>query len=638
MLWDMIGGPMRILVIGNCQSHTFAKCSDILVPDVQFQAYEMQVPNEDLTPHLARYDRAYVQMPVYERMPEDLREKYAVKLFPRISFQGLHPDSIYLKYAEQRAYSAAGAYHSVVIFAGWYHGLSKEQTAALFSPKTARRLGWERHFSYAKRAMISEGQKTGIDLAPLLDNWLKAKEPFMLTMNHPALEPVFDLAKAVLERDGFPVRDHGIRPEHNLLRYPIMPVYPAVAEPLGLMGNYLFKKDERLRGGAGILDLAEFIDKTFKIYEQWDRALIDPCVATEEPYVSLCEEAKTVKVAVAVSGNHPYKGVPAHQNWRKSVSSVAAAAVDPVVSGQFRLGPGDKVATAGSCFAQHLAKALSRSGLNYYVPEKGEARLGYGLFSCRYGNVYTSAQLNQLIDRAYGRFVPADGAWRTTDGLWTDPFRPEMPLLRRDSAQAIEEQRVEHFGYVRQMIETMDYFVFTLGLTEAWRSKTDGAVFPIAPGVAAGEMDPAKYEFVNFDVDEVRADLYAAMEKIWAVNPRVRFVLTVSPVPLMATFEPRHVLVSTTYSKSVLRTAAEEVARREGVFYFPSYEIITGNFNRGAYYAEDLREVREEGVDHVMRLFLKHCAETSVVEVNDPQMRRIEANNDVLCAENMLDA
>lgn len=629
---------MRVLVIGNCQSHTFARCADILVRDVQFQSYEIRDANEDLAPHLARYDRAYAQLPAYQQMPEDLRQKHDVKLFPRISFQGLHPDNIYLKYADQRAYTATGAYHSAVVFAGWYHGLSKEQTAALFTPATARRLGWERYFRDAKRALISEGQNTGIELAPILDKWLQAKEPFMLTMNHPALEPVFDVAKAVLERDGFAATDHGIRPEHNLLKYPIMPVYPAVAEPLGMTGNHLFKKDERLRGGAGVFDLEEFIDKTFAIYEQWDRTQIGPCVATEEPYVSLCADARSAAAAQKVSGKHPYKGIPAYQNWRKSISTIAADEVDPVVSCRFRLSPRDKVATAGSCFAQHLAKALGRSGLNYYVPEKGEARLGYGVFSCRYGNVYTPAQLDQLIERAYGRFVPADSAWQTTDGLWADPFRPEMPLLRRDSALAIEEQRVEHFGYVRQMIETMDYFVFTLGLTEAWRSKADGAVFPIAPGVAAGEMDPAKYAFVNFGVDEVRADLNAAMDKIRAVNPGVRFILTVSPVPLMATFEPRHVLVSTTYSKSVLRTAAEEAARREGVFYFPSYEIITGNFNRGAYYGEDLREVRPEGVDHVMRLFLKHCADTQAAEADDPQMRRIEANNDVLCAEEMLDA
>ena len=84
-------------------------------------------------------------------------------------------------------------------------------------------------------------------------------------------------------------------------------------------------------------------------------------------------------------------------------------------------------------------------------------------------------------------------------------------------------------------------------------------------------------------------------------------ILTVSPVPLTATAEDRGVLVSTTLSKSVLRVAAEEISReRDYVAYFPSYEIVTGNYTRGAYFGEDLRSITEAGVAHVMRLFMKH--------------------------------
>jgi hypothetical protein len=47
--------------------------------------------------------------------------------------------------------------------------------------------------------------------------------------------------------------------------------------------------------------------------------------------------------------------------------------------------------------------------------------------------------------------------------------------------------------------------------------------------------------------------------------------------------------------------------RYANVHYFPAYEIITGAFNRGAYYAPDLRNVVEDGVAHVMRLFMAHA-------------------------------
>jgi hypothetical protein len=78
-------------------------------------------------------------------------------------------------------------------------------------------------------------------------------------------------------------------------------------------------------------------------------------------------------------------------------------------------------------------------------------------------------------------------------------------------------------------------------------------------------------------------------------------------VPLIATAEPRHVLVSTSFSKAALRVAADEAERWYGhVHYFPSYEIITSPVHEGRYWADDLRQVTELGVAHVMRVFSSH--------------------------------
>jgi hypothetical protein len=129
----------------------------------------------------------------------------------------------------------------------------------------------------------------------------------------------------------------------------------------------------------------------------------------------------------------------------------------------------------------------------------------------------------------------------------------------------------------------------------------------VCPGCGYGSFDPQRYRHRNLGVDEVVADLEAFIAEWRLVNPRARLILTVSPVPLIATMGGTHVLQATTYSKSVLRVAAETVRQRhEGVAYFPSYEIITSATSRGAYFAEDLRSVTEQGVAHVMRSFFRH--------------------------------
>jgi tetratricopeptide (TPR) repeat protein len=66
-----------------------------------------------------------------------------------------------------------------------------------------------------------------------------------------------------------------------------------------------------------------------------------------------------------------------------------------------------------------------------------------------------------------------------------------------------------------------------------------------------------------------------------------RIILTVSPVPLGATFTGSDVAVANCYSKSVLRAAAEAaVAEFDHIEYFPSYESVTLS-ERALAFAED---------------------------------------------------
>lgn len=352
--------------------------------------------------------------------------------------------------------------------------------------------------------------------------------------------------------------------------------------------------------------------------------------------------------------SHPYSNVPHRAHWRRSIASVSYGDIDPVASPPFTIDHDDKVATAGSCFAQHIARYLKNSGFCYYVAENAHPvfsaqiaeMFNFGLFSARYGNIYTSRQLVQLFERAHGQFVPEEDAWVEPNGSFVDPFRPTCNPGGFLSIRELREDRRQHLEAVRTMFRDLDVFVFTLGLTECWRARGDGATYPLCPGTAGGTFDPEKYEFVNLSVQDVIQDLETFLGYLALVNPSARVILTVSPVPLVATAEDRHVLSSTTVSKAVLRVAADVISRQHSnVSYFESFEIITGNFNRGRYFADDLRSVTEEGVSHVMRLFLKHYAG---VEAGRPRTETAEASPDnflasmrsaiaVICDEELLD-
>lgn len=344
----------------------------------------------------------------------------------------------------------------------------------------------------------------------------------------------------------------------------------------------------------------------------------------------------------------PYKGLPAHQFWRRAISAVETHRVDPVTHTRFKIARDARVGTAGSCFAQHISRRIMAAGFNYLVTETGENRSeqdrlanNYGTFSARYGNVYTTVQLLQLFEEAFGERTPCDRAWIRPDGRFVDPFRQQIEPAGFDDEAAVLADRAVHLAAVRRLFEDADIFVFTLGLTEAWRSREDGSVFSAAPGVVGETYDPARHEFVNFDVAATYGALHQFLEKFHRINPTAKVLLTVSPVPLIATYEPRSVLVSTTYSKSVLRVAAEMALKQfDWVDYFASYEIITGSFSGGLYYEDDWREVNRIGVSHAMRCFMRHYIEGRTAEADDiaPDAVRKASASGIICDEEIMDS
>ncbi|WP_132253523.1 GSCFA domain-containing protein [Methylobacterium segetis] len=315
---------------------------------------------------------------------------------------------------------------------------------------------------------------------------------------------------------------------------------------------------------------------------------------------------------------NPYSDLPAERFWRKAVAGVAPFAVDPRPRTDFAISRDDRVATGGSCFAQRVAQALRAAGFNYYVteaapdgvgPAEAEARQ-FGLFTARYGNLYLSRQFPQLFDRAFGLFEPELKAWQREDGRFVDPFRPTVEPAGFESPEAVIAAREGHFAAVRRMFETLDVFVITLGLTEGFRCRSDGAALPLAPGVAGGTFDRDHYEFVNVTAGEVAADLRGLLDRLWSVNPSARVIVTVSPVPIIATYLPQHVMIANNYSKSVLRAGAGEACAIADprLVYFPSYDLVASNVNAGRYYDEDQRSINDAGVRHVMRCFLSTFA------------------------------
>ncbi|AXI47995.1 GSCFA family protein [Sulfitobacter sp. SK012] len=351
----------------------------------------------------------------------------------------------------------------------------------------------------------------------------------------------------------------------------------------------------------------------------------------------------------------PYTDQPKRAFWRHGVVARKPGQADGMYTPRFSVDRAARIVTAGSCFAQHVGRTLRNAGfavqdaepLEARVPDRLAQKFGYRLYSARYGNIYTARQLIQLHQEAVGEITPADPVWEK-NGRYFDAFRPSVEPTGLENPQQVAAHRAQHLAAVRDIFSKAELFVFTFGLTEAWIDRETGTVYPTAPGTVAGSYDSARHVFKNYSYPEILADFLEFRERMMAANPDIRFMITVSPVPLAATASEQHVEVATARSKAILRAVCGEIYDScDNVDYFPSYEIITSQNNAGVFYARNQRDVTDEGVGAAMGAFLaahdpqsEHAAlgNTALAPVSEGPVDAADDENDLICEEALLDA
>lgn len=324
---------------------------------------------------------------------------------------------------------------------------------------------------------------------------------------------------------------------------------------------------------------------------------------------------------------HPYQSLDEKFFWASAVAKRNMFDISGLWDPRFRIGKNMQVATFGSCFAQHIGRALSGNGFTWMLAEQTPAALSeenarkfnYGVFSARTGNIYTVSLLKQWVDWATGVAPPGE-CWEK-GGRFYDPFRPSIEPDGFESREELVRSRKAAIEAFRIALTQSSVFVFTLGLTESWVNRKHGYEYPMCPGTVAGDYDDEQHEFVNQDFPFIRKTLVETLRRVKELNPKIRFLLTVSPVPLTATMSGNHVLVATMESKSVLRAVAGMAMRQlEYVDYFPSYEIINGTPFRATFFEANQRNVNHVGVEHVMRTFFD-CLQAKF-PLEEPAMER----------------
>lgn len=346
---------------------------------------------------------------------------------------------------------------------------------------------------------------------------------------------------------------------------------------------------------------------------------------------------------------NPYTDLPKSAFWKTGVTQGNPYSMEEIYKKKFNISSDEKIAAAGSCFAQHISSHLKKNGYDVIdleppppgLPKELHQKFGFSMYSARYGNIYTVRQLLQLAQEAAGEWSPGNFIWRK-EGKFYDALRPAVEPYGLDSEEEVLIHRQFHVSRVKEMLENLSVFIFTLGLTEMWVHKRSGTVYPTAPGTLSGEFDANLYEFKNAKFGEIVSDFKQFKMMLTKIRKKRPFkiLLTVSPVPLTATASGKHVLLSSVFSKSTLRSVAGHLSDEDSdIDYFPSYEIVTNPRLHSTAFTHNLRSVRNETVDIVMRHFFnEHPAVERRIEKSTSDISSHTTQEEIQCEEVLMEA
>jgi len=243
-----------------------------------------------------------------------------------------------------------------------------------------------------------------------------------------------------------------------------------------------------------------------------------------------------------------------------------------------------KVATMGSCFAIHVAQRLQARGVDAFYKLIAED------INSTYANSY-------LLD------------WIT--GVKSDQTAHFDTLFG-------EEERRDWEKNLREC----ELFIFSLGLATSFFDRETGSFVLTAGGEVEGAALAELYQHRNTTVAENVVNLNHIIERLRALNPGVKIVLTVSPVALGGTYERRSAVLADCVSKSTLRVTVEEVLALglPDVYYWPSFEMARWlgahvPTKYGAPFGADDGRTRHVSFwlqDLIIGLFVDYCGDGSI--------------------------
>ncbi|MEQ3665378.1 MULTISPECIES: GSCFA domain-containing protein [unclassified Olleya] len=235
-----------------------------------------------------------------------------------------------------------------------------------------------------------------------------------------------------------------------------------------------------------------------------------------------------------------------------------------------------KVFLLGSCFAENIGEKFEYFKFPHYVNP--------------FGILFHPIAIHNLVSNAlHGKKYTEDDVFINNEQFHS--FDAHSKLSQHTKSLLLHQlnaasQKTSHY------LKQSTHVVITLGTAWVYRYlKTNKIV------ANCHKIPQQQFQKQILSVDAIVAALQSIIQQVKKVNPRVKFIFTVSPV--------RHIkdgFIENTQSKSHLLAALHKVLDDQS-HYFPSYEIMMDELRDYRFYNQDLLHPSPLAVDYIWDRF-----------------------------------
>ena len=230
-----------------------------------------------------------------------------------------------------------------------------------------------------------------------------------------------------------------------------------------------------------------------------------------------------------------------------------------------------KIIMLGSCFAENIGKKLIESGFNVVMNPMGI--------------LYNPISIHNTLERIIEGRNFTENELFYHNGLWTS-FMHHGSFSHSDKNEALRiiNKRLHE---AHEQLKNATHLIITFGSAEVYEHNNQ---------IVSNCHKLPSNQFTHrlLSINEITTPYYSLFSTPYSLLP----IFTISPVRYLG--EGAH---HGQINKATLLLAANQICKKTGADYFPSYEIMMDELRDYRYYATDMIHPSEIAIDYIFERF-----------------------------------